>query len=432
MRGWSHHVPMAPWEHSLQGLLFLLITVCSLHVVWQVHGGNPFEFLRHGSDPLGYYQWLPSAFIDHDMSKMYWAHPMLNGRSLSMFTLGVALMELPFFLLGHWAAWSFGYPMDGFSAPYGVAIMVGCSLYAGAGCVVAFKLARRYSNTLVALLATVVLFAGTNLLRYCAFEPTMSHLFSFLLIGVYAWCGSRVIDGPKAYHVFLLILSGSLLLLVRQTNGLVLFFPLLVAGSREGLVAFFRHLLMHRMVLIGGLVVGVVPWVLQMIYWHFITGQWVIFTYGVKDEGFSLQKIAPGLVLFSVRNGWLVYTPLMLAVLAMLLRRSWQGVRPARSILFLTVITLLVYSAWWCWWLGASYGHRGLVDLYALLVIPLAWLMAWVQSRPLVLKTWCTVILLALLFLNLALVQRYDWWWSTEAWTWQYLFEQLGEIATFR
>lgn len=426
------HSPLLPWERTLQWWAFLLVMLCSLHGQWLVHGHDPHEFLRHGSDPLGYYQWLPATFITHDHFHMPWTHGLENGHSLSLFTLGVAVLQLPFFLLGHWAAWSFGYPMDGFSAPYGVFIMLGCSIYAGLGGVVAFKLARRFSDTMSALLAVFVLLAATNLFRYMVYESTMSHLFSFLLIGTYAWCGLRVLDGPRPVHVFLLVFSALLIVLIRQTNVFVLLFPVLVAGSREGVVGFFRNLSAHPRALVLAVVLGLVPWVLQMVYWHAITGSAITYTYGAKDERFEWDKMVPGLVLFSVRNGWLVYTPLMIVVLVMLVRRAWQGVRPARTILFHTVVCLVFYSAWWCWWLGSSYGHRGFVDLYALLVIPLAWCMAWVRRGSLVRRTVATVVLVVLVHLNLELVQRYDWWWSGLDWNWRLLFEQVGEIALLK
>ncbi|MDX9749973.1 MAG: hypothetical protein RBT71_02710, partial [Flavobacteriales bacterium] len=302
-------------------------------------------------------------------------------------------------------------------------------IYAGIGCVLAFKLARRFSGTMPALLAVVVLFAGTNLFRYLVYEPTMSHLFSFMLIGLYAWCGLRVLDGPRPVHVFVLVASGLLIVLIRQTNVFSLLFPLLAAGSREGVRLFFRNLLAHPRAWVAGLVLGLVPWVLQMIYWHAMTGDAITFTYGLKDERFEFDKMVPGLVLFSVRNGWLVYTPLMVAVLVMLGRRAWQGVRPARTILLLTMICLVLYSAWWCWWLGGSYGHRGFVDLYALLAIPLAWCMVWGQRRSVAGRTVFALAVLLLVHLNLELVQRYDWWWSGPDWHWRLFFEQIGEIA---
>lgn len=429
MRALPQHTPMATWERDLQWLLFLLIAACCLYGQWQVLGTDPYEFLRHRNDKLGYYQWLPATFIDQNHGVMYWGHRLSNGYFLSMFTLGVAVLELPFFLLGHLAAWSFGYPMDGFSPPYGVSIMVGCSLYAGLGCVLAFKLARRFTSTIPALTAVVALFAGTNLFRYCVFEPTMSHLFSFTLIGLYAWCSLRVLEGPRPIHVFLLFSSGLLTVLIRQTNIFSLLFPILIAGSAPALRIFFRNIWANKAALFTGLLVGLTPWVLQMLYWKAITGDLITFTYGAKEEGFHFDKIAPGLVLFSVRNGWLVYTPLMIIVLTMLVRRSWQGIAPARTILLLTALCLLVYSAWWCWWLGSGFGHRGFVDLYALLAIPLAWCTASVQRRSLAMRAAAALVLVWLVHLNLELSDRYEWWWSNAEWTWQALFEQIGEIS---
>ncbi|MFN3876213.1 MAG: hypothetical protein ACK4L7_09920, partial [Flavobacteriales bacterium] len=307
--------------------------------------------------------------------------------------------------------------------------MLGAACYAAAGCVAAFRLARRFSHAVPALLAALLLYGATNLHYYSVHEPLMSHVHSFFLMGCFAYCGLRVLDGPRAVHVAALVASGALLALVRQLNAVALVFPVLVALGQGSVQRFFRAVASHRGALLAGLLIGLVPWALQMGYWHSVTGRLIANGYAMKGEHFEWDKMVPGLVLLGVRNGWLVYTPLMIPVMALLIKRAWQGVPPARAILLLVAITCLLYSAWWSWHLGSGFGHRGFVDLYALAAIPLAWLLAGVLRRGASWRLSAAVLLLAAIRLNLGLAERFEWFWSWGDWTWQRLFEQVSGVV---
>ena len=229
-------------------------------------------------------------------------------------------------------------------------------------------------------------------------------------------------------HVAALVLSGALLVLIRQLNIFTLLFPLLVGGWPSVRV-FFRNLVVHKAAFIIALVLALTPWVLQMIYWHWATGEAITFTYGKKDEHFEFGKMVPGMVLFSPRNGWLVYTPLMIPVLIMLVRQAWQGMAPARAVLLLVSLTLLLYSAWWCWWLGGSFGHRGFVDLYGLLAIPLAWLLHAVMHRSIRWRLSAAAALVTIIHLNLGLTELYEPHWSDFGWDWKQFFAKVSEVV---
>lgn len=411
--------------------LFLLIAVMGLHCVWSIHSFDPYEFLRRGSDQLGYYQWLPALFIDQEFGKMYWCHQMESGEWISMYTFGVAILQLPFFLIGQLMAEGCGYDLNGFSAPYAVAQMVGVAIYTGAGAVLAFRIAKRFSTVESALLAVVVLFAATNLFFYSVYHPTMSHSYSFFLVGLLCYCTMRILDGPghRSVHVALFILSASMVVFVRQLNIVVFIFPLmLILHSPAGITGFMRSILAHKGLVIVTTVVALVPWILQSWYWYVKTGEPITFTYGKKEEHFEFDKMVPGRVLSDVRNGWFIYSPLMIAVVAVLLRHAWRNTVGARSITLVLVLSWLLYSAWWCWWLGTSYGYRGFVDLYALLVIPLAWLFRSVFERPWSARILTAVALVFLIQLNFGLMEEFQWEWSYEGWTWQKYFGEVSKV----
>lgn len=417
-------------RHLLEWLLFMLVAILSLREAWIFAEGNTHNFFWRASDGLGYYQWLPTAFLSGNFDCMYWSHQIAEDRAISLFTLGVAVLQLPFFLVAQWATWAFGYPSTGFNPANAVGMMAATATYAGAGAVLSFKLARRFSNTPAALLAVVVIYAGSNLFYYATQQPLMSHVYSFFLITLFCWCGLRIVDGPRRVHVFLFLFSGALLLLVRQLNAFVIIFPLWMAwASPGGIKGAWKNLARQRGPFILGLVLGVIPWVLQSLYWHHITGHWYANGYAYKDEFFEWDKMVPGMVLFSPRNGWFVFSPLFLIVVGTLLVHAWRNTRPARPVLLLLLVTVLLYSAWWCWWLGGAFGYRGLVDLYGLLAVPLAWFFRSVLRRSWSLRVFTALLCLALIRLNFGMIEHHDHVWCSEDSTFPKIMEVVGRIA---
>ena len=100
-------------------------------------------------DALGYYLYLPAHFIYHDLATLsfmpdimreyqpsgsyYQSFPFPGaapGAQVMKYPIGLAVLNTPFFGLGHWAAGHWGYKQDGFSAPYQMAISLGGLLYA--------------------------------------------------------------------------------------------------------------------------------------------------------------------------------------------------------------------------------------------------------------------------------------------------------------
>ncbi len=418
-------------DRPLQWSIFLLVALCSWHGAWMLNQQEPYEFLRKLSDNLAYYQYLPALFVDGNFDRMPWVHVLENGKGLSLVTLGVALLQLPFYLLGHVWANGFGYNVDGYSPPFAVANMLSTAVYTGLGCALAFRLARRFSNEVSAMIAVLLLFTVTNLFFYAVYEPGYSHAYSFFLIAWVCWSALRVQEEGRAVHVLALVVSTSLMLLVRQLNLFVLAFPLIVgAGMPGGLRQALRHVLARRTMLIPALLLALLPWVLQMIYWHHITGEAFTFAYGKKGEHFEWDKMVPGLVLFSERNGWLIYSPFLIPVLVTLLLRAFRRDRVALGVLSVVVVTWLFYSAWWCWWLGTSFGARGMVDLYALLAIPCAWLVERAMAGGFVPRLVLALGAFACAELNFGMMARFNWLWSWHTWNWQKFFYEVSLIAT--
>lgn len=422
--------PRSTDRHLVKWLLFMLVAILTFRAAWIIADGNTHDFFWRANDGLGYYQWLPSAFITHEFDWMFWSHKIAEDKAISLFTLGVSVLQLPFFLISQWFTQLFGYANTGFAPTNAVWMMVSTAIYAGAGAVLSFKLARRFSNTPAALLAVISIYAGSNLFYYAAQAPLMSHVYSFFLLSLFCWCGLRIIDGPRRVHVVLFLFSGALLVLVRQVNVLVFLFPLWMAwSSPNGIKGAWRNLVAHRGAFVLGLVIGLIPWILQSNYWHHLTGHWYANGYAYKEEYFEFDKMVPGMVLFSPRNGWFVYSPIFLLVVGSLLLHAWRNTRTARPILVILVLTVLIYSAWWCWWLGGSYGARGLIDLYGLLAIPFAWFFRSILRRSWSLRIFVAILLWTFVSLNFGMMERWDFDVYCVNGTWPPLMDVVGKVV---
>jgi hypothetical protein len=114
-------------------LLIALFSIVGLTKKWQ----NPLSW-----DAFGYHLYLPATFLWHDVqledfSKVekinnlyqctgtfYQGARTENGSWLIKYTMGLAMMEAPFFFAAHLLAPSLGYPADGLSRPYQLAFLL--------------------------------------------------------------------------------------------------------------------------------------------------------------------------------------------------------------------------------------------------------------------------------------------------------------------
>ncbi len=119
---------------------------------------------------------------------------------------------------------------------------------------------------------------------------------------------------------------------------------------------------------------------LQLAYWKYVSGDWIVYSY--EDQGFDWTHphLAEGL--FSYKAGWLVYTPVMIFALIGFLPlalRKWRLFLPTAVH---TVLFIYVAFAWSIWWYGGSLGQRTMVQAYAVLAFPLTAFFAWLWARP--------------------------------------------------
>jgi hypothetical protein len=366
-------------------LRFFLLTVAILGTtgivaVYSLHLNYP----PIRSDGLGYYLYLPAAFIYHDlglrsiadffhgnslpgMADTYlWrdSGPLLweeTGNYLIKYPMGTAILMMPFFLIACLLALATGTPLDGFSPVFQYAAAFSGLFYALAGIAVLWKVLERHFRQETILLAMVGMVFGTDLFHYATYDSVFSHVYSFFLFSAFLYVVPRLYaDGALRYFLLGGALAG-LIVITRPPNGLWLLFGFLYGvTSRQSMMERLAFLREHtgKMVLAALIAAGVVS--LQLIYWQLVTGHPVIFSYQGERFYFASPEILN--VLFSVRKGLFFWAPILLTVIPGLFyirRKAWEYLVP---ILLFLPLNVYVISAWHSWFYGGSFGHRAFIE----------------------------------------------------------------------
>ena len=401
------------------GLVSIVAFATCINVGWLRNGGHWDKALRNSNDANGYYEFLPAAFSKHDLDSMAYAIPAADGRTLNVQHMGVALLEMPFFLAAHVQVSLSGGFATGWTSPYAKARVQASAAYCALGLLFIFLLLRRRFVDPISAGTALLLLGGTNLLYYSSVEPGYSHAYSFFLFAWLLWLTPRLIQQPTRGRIIALFTCAALILLVRPMNAPVLLYPVLVrSGSARDVLKRLRDWSRQRAGIVIGVLMAIAIWAPQLWYWHRVTGSWLTFTYGHKNEYFNWSEFHGFDVLFSHQNGWFIYSPFMLPVMGALGIMAWRKLEGARMVLLIWVITWLTYSFWWCWWLGGSFGFRGFIELGALLAVPLAW---WIERS--LRHAWSSVLLAVVVVLcvhiNLVFTELYDWPWEGDTWNWE-------------
>ncbi len=347
-------------------------------------------------DVSGYYFYLPAVFIYKDLKQVgfredihrqyqpagspYQAFQHESGNFVMKYSAGMAVQYLPFFLIAHALAEPLGYPADGFSRPYQLAISLGSLLVAFLGLwFLRGNLLHYFSDKAIAGTLLILVFA-TNYLDYSAINGAMTHNYLFTIYALLIALTIKFYQGAKLFRALGIGLLIGLAALTRPTEVIAVLIPLLWGvGSRQQLkerLSFFRR--NWPLLLVAALATAAVGSI-QLLYWKYVSGDWIVYSY--QDQGFSWLNPHLKNGFFSYRAGWLVYTPVMaFAPIGFVsLYRRQRPLLPA-TLLF-SLLFLYIAFAWDIWWYGGSLGQRSMVQCYAILAFPLASFVQWAGQR---------------------------------------------------
>ena len=346
-----------------------------------VQNGKPLKVTTW--DAFGYYMYLPGTFIYNDLKDLDWveavderynllggqlyqARAQENGDYVFKYLGGVAVMEAPFFCIGHVIALNSSYEADGFSAPYQYSIAFGAIFY----CILAMLLLRymllQYFPDRTVALSLLLMALSTNLIQYVSIDSAQSHSFIFLLYAFLLFVTMKWHNQPSIKWAILIGFVIGLATISRPTEAIMIFIPLFWGTqNKEQRIAKWALVRKHRYHLIFVAFFGLVGILPQLIYWKHATGSLI---YDVGSKWFFLNPFFR--VLFGFTNGWFIYTPItILFIVGMLYIKSFPF---KRSVIIFSILNIWIVIAWSDWQYGATYSTRALVQSYPVLILPFA------------------------------------------------------------
>jgi hypothetical protein len=375
------------------------------------------------SDGYGYYGYLPCIFILHHFdyrqiisneesiwheSKMHYPQPpfIIDGKTqFDKCYVGVAVLLTPFFLLAYFLSLLLHQDMmGGYSIFFQESVSIASLFYMMLGLVFMRKLLKEYQvSELVIGFTLLVTVFGTNLFYYTTMEQSMSHQYSFGVMGMFLFHSRKSLTDLKLKYFIWMAVALALLALIRPTNVIcILIIPFLAAGY-EPLKSFFVKIFNPKNLAIL-FCITVTIYSIQNIVWYFETDS--LFVWSYVGEGFNFAHPHFIDILFSYRKGLFVYTPLILVSLLGGLVYLYQQNKFSfwAFLLFFLVVTYIL-SSWGCWYFGGSYGLRAYIDFFPIFMLGFAFFLN--SSRSILLKI--IFITAALLSTALNLLQTYQY-----------------------
>lgn len=357
--------------------IFLLVNII---------GTNSLRRIFIDGDGSGHYAYLPSLIIYNtlDFTEVfefektqrppdYMGHYFHKHGEIyiNKYTSGIALLQLPFFIVGYLLSLLFGLTPDGYNIIFQYCSALSALFWVGVGLIYLVRFLGTYGiDKKFSWIMSVITLLGTNLFFYTFVQPSFSHAYSFSIITIFIYHIRNVfIDYSRSGIVISAFLFG-IILLIRPANLLVLCALPFLSGSFKNLFGTLRQkiLTFDFLFAILAFVIAVSP---QLIINYLQTGSLII--YGYKGEGFYFTDPQVINFLFSYKKGWFVYTPLFFLLVPGVVY-LWKSQTKFTFFSFITFFAVIVYvfSSWWNWYYGDSFGMRPMVDYYAIFILIIA------------------------------------------------------------
>ncbi len=296
-------------------------------------------------DGIYYYSWVQSLVVDHDIRFTAPQPTTPLGLVGNKYAVGPAILWSPWFVWIHILARGTGYEMV-----YQLAVGFSSVLYAITGLILLFILLNKYFSKSASLAAIIATAGATNLLFYGAIDPVNSHAVSFFAAVLFL-----TVLFMKKRNWFFIGCTLGLIGLIRSQD---LLYGLLV-------LPYIKPQNIFRFVL--GLLLIFLP---QLTVWQLLYGTFWISPYINNIEGFNFTQPHILSVLFSLQNGLVLWTPVvLLGFIGLFKKNNTIHLFFMAGIVF---IQLYLVSSWSIWWQGASYSGRMFVSVLPVLAFGMA------------------------------------------------------------
>lgn len=368
-------------------------------------------------DALGYYMYLPAIFIYKDVTELKWfaevdkqygvsggymyqAQFSENGNYVFKYLGGVAIIQAPFFFIGHLIALNTDYPADGFSPPYQYALGFGMILYVILALFLLRHILLRYYSDSTTAITLLLLILASNAIQYISIDNAQSHVAIFPLYVLLLYTTIKWHEQPKIIWAALTGMVIGIATICRPTEAIMILIPILWdSETKEKTREKWQKVKTYRnqiycLILFG--FIGVLP---QLIYWKYATGSFVY------DVGSAWDFLTPHLrVLVGWEKGWFIYTPVTIFFVAGLFFIRKYPFR--KAVIYFCLANIYIIIAWRIWRYGGSYSTRALVQSYPVFALAFAALIERIE--PTKWRYAFYVLGLYLIFVNLFQISQYN------------------------
>ncbi len=371
------------------------------------------------ADGEGYYEYLPSLFIHHDIFRKnstpnqdatlykriskYDFYVNYNNYRVNKYPCGTAVLQVPFFLFTYLTTPLTGADTDGYQIAFQKAVFYAAIFYLFLSLVLFSAILKLYQiRKRVIIIAQLLFVFSTGVLYYANDNAGYSHIYSMFAITAFVYYSKAFFITKQRKNVLFASLFLGFVLILRQFNVVIILFIPFLAGSfselKAGLSIFkdVRTLLFSLLIIFG-------LFSIQSFFWYAQTGHFLVYSY--QGEGFNFLEPEIINVLFSFRKGLFIYTPILIIPLFGLLRLAYkrQYYLLVTWLLFFSILTYLL-SSWHSWFYGGSYGQRPYIDYYIIFFILFAILLDRINHIFSVL-----IILISIVTIPINIIQTYQY-----------------------
>ena len=394
---------------KLSHLSIAIIAIISLILIYL--NACKFNSLENYSiidgDGKDYYSYLPNSIIHHNLSQLNENESCVvktETGNINTHWCGVALLQLPFFMVGYCLAQISNVAMDGYSWPFQFSVSIAALFYAIVGLWFIYKtlLLKHYSEKIISLVLLITFF-GSTLLNYTIYEPSMSHVYSFALISIFMYYGFLIAQTYSTKNVYIFISTLACIVLTRQANILIMLMIPFFFNSFEKFKYFFREILSNKKTLFTSMLIFISICGIQSIIWFIQTGKFIQHSYAGNGFYFTNPQILK--LLFGFNSGVFIYTPIYLfAVIAFIIGIKKNTFKSLILFLFSSIL-IYILSSYWGYTYFDGIGTRVLVDYLSLIAFSIAFIYQYTDKK--IIKNSLKGSLFIVLFYNLVISFQY-------------------------
>lgn len=390
-------------------LLAFTMLVCKFNEFKQKDKTNPYPIAW---DVYGYFLYLPATFIYQDigLENNIWLNAVRNkynpsptpyqyvkgkgSRQAIVYNIGYSFIYAPGFLIAHYLAEPLGYAADGFSTPYQLSLVITAFLLTMIGLIMLRKIALHFFSDTISALLLVAVIVGTNYFFQAVYDGTMPHNILFTLNCFIIWYTIQWHKEKTFKNSLLLALFIGLASICRPTELIWVLLPLFwnvydKKSLNEKLNVFKEKF--SQLIIVAIILLVIVS--IQSVYYKYSLGNFL--EINLRSERFSFLDPNTIPFLFSYKKGWLLYTPIMVFAIAGFYFLYKRNQTIWLSLFLFFVVNLFVVSNWECWWYGASFSQRPMVETYCMMAFPLGAFFSWIAENKKHIIQWIFILLIS-------------------------------------